>query len=339
MKKSLIALAAVAASGAAFAQSSVTLFGVVDTSVAYVKGNGSDNKGYGLDDNGIATSRLGFRGVEDLGNGLKAQFWLEGEVSPDDGGAAFNFKRRSSISLLGNFGEVRLGRFLTAGHDKASSYSVFSTIGLGGFQGWAAEEVRYNNMLAYYSPNFSGFTFGVNYAFDEKAGETISAPNSRTGRYVGLDATYANGPLSITGAVDQAEGDKVDLDKQRSYSLAASYDFGAFKLSGLAHQVKFSNIGLADEKFTSFALGATAPVGAAGLVKVQYAHYKFDDEKANQLSLGYEHNLSKRTALYGTYSYLKNNEEGTFVVKNGLGVVGVADKASHGIQVGVRHSF
>ena len=342
MRKTLIAVAALAASGAAMAQSSVTLFGIVDTSVAHVRGNGSGNKNYGLLNNGIATSRLGFRGIEDLGGGVKAAFWLEGAVQPDTGGNSLNFQRRSSVSLLGDFGELRLGRYLTAGHDKPSSYSVFSTIGLGGFQGWAWEDVRFNNMVAYYSPNWSGLTLGVNYAFHENP----SNSNSEAGRYWGIEGTYANQALSVTLAADQAEDTtKILADKVRSYSLGAGYNFGGFKLNGLAHQARFKNLAVVggDLKYNSYLIGATAAVGAVGLVKAQYAHYKAGDAKANQLSLGYEHNLSKRTALYGTYSYLKNNEYGGWVVSettsNNLGVNGVADKASHGIQVGVRHSF
>ena len=102
MKKSLIALAVLAASGAAMAQSSVTLFGIVDTNVSYLDGvsnaAGTNTAGtnteskYGIGTSGNATSRLGFRGVEDLGGGLKAGFHLEGEIFGDDGNASgFNF--------------------------------------------------------------------------------------------------------------------------------------------------------------------------------------------------------------------------------------------------------
>src|SRR5256885_18506 len=97
MKKSLIALAVLAASGAAMAQSSVTLFGIVDTNVAYVNKDAAGDSRYGLGTSGASTSRLGLRGTEDLGGGLKAGFWLEGEIFGDDGNASgFNFKRRST---------------------------------------------------------------------------------------------------------------------------------------------------------------------------------------------------------------------------------------------------
>src|SRR2546427_11704097 len=84
MKKSLIALAVLAASGAAMAQSSVTLFGIVDTNVAYVNKDAAGDSRYGLGTSGASTSRLGLRGTEDLGGGLKAGFWLEGEIFGED---------------------------------------------------------------------------------------------------------------------------------------------------------------------------------------------------------------------------------------------------------------
>ncbi|MFX8262517.1 porin, partial [Acinetobacter baumannii] len=84
------------------------------------------------------TSRLGFRGVEDLGGGLKAGFHLEGEIFGDDGNASgFNFKRRSTVSLAGGFGEVRLGRDLTPGYSKFISYDLFGQVGIGQFMGWS----------------------------------------------------------------------------------------------------------------------------------------------------------------------------------------------------------
>ena len=127
MKKSLIALAVLAASGAAMAQSSVTLFGVVDATYAY--GSGSASNKSQLTNSGYNSSRLGFRGVEDLGGGMTASFWLEAGVNNDNGsgantntnnqatgatgGGGLTFNRRSTVSLSGGFGEVRLGRDFT----------------------------------------------------------------------------------------------------------------------------------------------------------------------------------------------------------------------------------
>jgi predicted porin len=86
MKKSLVALAVLAAAGAASAQSSVTLFGIVDAAYGRVSGNGTSITG--VSNSGINSSRLGFRGTEDLGGGMSAGFWLEGQLSNDDGRGA-----------------------------------------------------------------------------------------------------------------------------------------------------------------------------------------------------------------------------------------------------------
>jgi len=115
MKLKLLALAALTFAAGAHAQSSVTLFGVVDASVVRMSSN--TNSVTGLSSGGQSSSRLGFRGVEDLGGGLKAGFWLEGGLNTDNGTAAgFRFDRRSTVSIAGGFGEVRLGR------DKSPAY-------------------------------------------------------------------------------------------------------------------------------------------------------------------------------------------------------------------------
>lgn len=361
MKKSLIALAAVAASGAAMAQSSVTLYGVVDTSVGYVKGAESVS---GLLNSGAATSRLGFRGVEDLGNGLKAEFVLEGEVQPDDGTAGgFNFKRQSTVGLAGEFGQVRLGRALTASYNAVSRYDVFGTVGLGSTLAWKeGYQNRSNNMISYISPKFAGFGVGIDYGFGEKS-------ENRDGRYWGIGATYDNGPLSIGLGYDQSNNVEMkaasttysvdtsttppsvvattvpaEEDDLKTWQLGASYDFAVVKLAGFYKETKYKDSvsGANNGKLKSWNLGLSAPVGAAGVVKAAYNNYKDSDSsaKAQQFSLGYVHSLSKRTALYGTYAYLKNKNGADLTLNGAFSAAGLKDgKKQQGIQVGVRHAF
>ena len=348
MKKSLIALAVLAASGAAMAQSSVTLFGIVDTGFGYVKNSGGE-KNVGLTTSGNATSRLGFRGVEDLGGGMKAGFWLEGQLDGDVGNAAgLNFQRRSTISLMGNFGEVRMGRELTAGYVKTSSYDMFGQVGMGQFLGWSPNVtgtvgdlngIRANNMLSYYTPNFGGFTAAVNYGFGEVAG------SNKTNRYVGGYAAYDNGPLSVTLAVDKNNGSAtgLSLNTDRSqWSLGGSYDLGMVKISALGQRVKLDdNMSLAERKYTNWMLGVSAPVGP-GTVKAQYASYDLKDSgnDAHQLSLGYVYDMSKRTAVYGTVSFLKNKDNAAVKLGgNGLALAADMGRNQSGFQVGVRHAF
>ena len=369
MKKSLIALAVLAASGAAMAQSSVTLFGIVDTNVSYLDGvsnaagTNTESK-YGIGTSGNATSRLGFRGVEDLGGGLKAGFWLEGQIFGDDGNASgFNFKRRSTVSLAGGFGEVRLGRDLTTGYVKTSSYDVFGQVGMGQFMGWSnwngnnqttannnndANGIRSSNMISYYTPNFSGFTAGLGYGFDEKS----DATNSKKGRYVGGYVAYDNGPLSVALSYDESSALTLGaitgvspavngVDRNR-LTLGGSYNLNVVKLNAILQQTKDDVPGGSERKVNAYMLGASAPVGA-GEVKLQYALYdqKAIDSKAHQISLGYVHNLSKRTAVYGTVAYMDNKDASKLNLSaKGLGTIDArAGDSQTGYQVGIRHSF
>ena len=358
MKKSLIALAVLAASGAAMAQSSVTLFGIVDTAVGYVdNANAAGDSVYGLSTSGNATSRLGFRGVEDLGGGLKAGFWLEGEIFGDDGNAAgFNFTRRSTVSLMGGFGEVRMGRDLTPNYSKTISYDLFSQTGIGQFMGWRdwatnsdvgttvstadASNVRSSNMISYYTPNFGGLTAGLGYGFDEQT-------TGKAGRYVGGYVAYDNGPLSLAASYDQRDllvnglvaGSAV-LDRD-TFTLGGSYNLNVVKVNAIVQQSKYKALG-ESEKVNAYALGVSAPVGA-GEVKLQYALYdnKIIESKAHHISLGYVHNLSKRTAVYGTVSYMDNKDDSNLGLQaKNLSTGGPGRGESQtGVQVGIRHAF
>ena len=351
MKKSLIALAVLASSGAAMAQSSVTLFGVVDQAVTYV--NGDDNWN-GINSGGNSTSRIGFRGVEDLGNGLKAQFWLEAGILADSGsgqsggaaGSGLEFKRRSTVSLLGNFGEVRLGRSTTAAYDAVSRYDVFGTVGIGGSQ-QSADVIRVSNMVSYYTADFSGFKAGLNYGFGEKAGD------NRSSRYLGAAGTYDNGPLSLGLGYDRLNRADVTGADMKRWALGGSYNFGVVKLASSYTNVNNKFIGGVELKDRDLYLGLSAPVGAAGEAKISYNRYERKASiagdslklKADQFALGYVHNLSKRTAVYGTYAYIKNKNKDiagvTVNLGQGLGTPAtLKDNGSqHGVQVGIRHNF
>ena len=342
MKKSLIALAVLAASGAAMAQSSVTLYGVVDTSIGYV--NGKENVS-GLLNSGNATSRLGFKGVEDLGNGLKAEFVLEGQVNPDDGTAGasnggFDFKRQSTVGLTSSeFGTVRLGRALTASYNAVSRYDMFGTVGLGATRAWSESyQNRSNNMISYISPKFAGFGVGVDYGFGEKEA-------NKTDRYMGLGATYDNGPLSLGLGYDKQNNalGAIANEDLTTWQLGGSYDLSVVKLAAFYKETKYKEIvGTDSFKFKTWNLGVSAPVGAAGVVKASYNNYKASDSsaKANQFSLGYVQNLSKRTALYGTYSFLKNKNGADLTLNGAFTAAGLKDNGKQqGIQVGVRHAF
>lgn len=377
MKKSLIALAVLAASGAAMAQSSVTLYGVADAGVTYL--NGKDNWS-GVTSGNNLTSRLGFRGTEDLGGGLKANFVLEGGFNLDNGdgasgyagakaGEGFQFKRQSTVGLAGNFGEVRLGRELTAAYNATARYDVFGSVGIAHSQLWddgkslafstapatLGEPVdpyhyttnqRVSNAITYVSPDFSGFKVAANYGFGEIAGKNSD------GRYFGGGLTYDNGPLSLgLGAERLNKGDGAAMQAQASnditaWSLGGSYDLGVAKLLAAYRQSTAKDVAIlgatSDLKNRGYMLAVTAPVGP-GLVRAAYNRYeaKFDGKKGvtDQFGLGYVYNLSKRTSVYGTYAYIKNkNDNALNLTVNSSGGV-KSNGSQQAVQVGITHAF
>ncbi len=388
MKKSLTALAALAAltgSGLAAAQSSVTLFGVVDAGVTYQSATARDaltgasvkTSKTSLSNSGYNSSRIGFRGTEDLGGGLAASFWLEAPITNDDGATGIStFARRSTVSLSGNFGEVRLGRDYTATFWNDTVFDPFGTNGSGTnvistVSGSAAlnnpNYVRASNSVGYFlPPNLGGFYGQVQYSLHENtttdATSTTAASSSSAGRYVGGRFGYANGPLDVALAVGQnVAADTATLERKvQTINLGASYDFGPVKLFGELSNVKNkfdTALGNSHDTYDGYLIGASVPVGA-GLIRASYSVVRYnegaagvtgEDPRAQKLAIGYVHNLSKRTALYATVARVNNrndaNYTGSLVSDSttgygsaGVGFAGVP-RSSTGYDFGIRHAF
>ena len=157
------------------------------------------------------------RGVEDLGGGLQAGFWIEGQLTNDDGNAAgLNFQRRSTVSLMGGFGEIRLGRDYTTHFWNTTVYDPFGTNGVGSANTFAmlgaananvSTAVRSNNAISYFTPNLGGFSAQLQYAFGEQVSGGV-----KTNNFMGFRLGYAAGPISVHGAYGKTEGatDAVD---------------------------------------------------------------------------------------------------------------------------------
>jgi len=348
MKKSLIALAVLAASGAAMAQSSVTLFGVVDATYAY--GSGSVANKSQLTNSGYNSSRLGFRGVEDLGGGMSASFWLEAGVNNDNGtggvtntnnqaatssGGGLTFNRRSTVSLNGGFGEVRLGRDYTPQFWNLTVFDPFGTNGVGTSQILNSSlggptTVRASNSIGYFLPgNLGGFYGQAQYYM----GENLSnAANKKDGNGLALRAGFANGPINVALALSQTKFVTGDI---KTINVGGQYDLGVAKILANYSQDDIKNG--ADGK--GFLIGGLVPVGA-GEVRVSYSTYKVDtvgaDPRTNKIALGYVHNLSKRTALYATVAHV-SNKNGAAQALNGA-VTGAGNN-SNGYDLGIKHSF
>jgi predicted porin len=359
MKKSLIALAVMAAAGAASAQSSVTLFGIVDLAVRNVRGDGNGHV-TSLSRDGYNSSRLGFRGTEDLGGGMAASFWLEAGVNNDDGsmgttvqnsgtgaalgGGGLTFNRRSTVSLSGGWGELRIGRDYTPSFWNLTVFDPFGTNGSGTtatLQGGATgvNTVRASNSIGYFAPaNLGGFYGQLQYAENELPNNTGAAIDS--GRYFGGRVGFASGPFNVAFAIGRTDVPEVaGADDILAMNLGGQWDFGMAKLMG--QLVWDSNIaGASNADGRGFLIGGLVPVGA-GEIRLSYSQYRFDvlgaEPKVKKMAIGYVHNLSKRTAVYTTLAHLKNSG-GAAQSVNGS-AVGAVNDSSTAVDLGIRHSF
>lgn len=374
MRKTILVVAAAACSSAAYAQSTVTAFGVLDLGLAQVKNAGSKSA-KGVVTGGNSTGRLGFRGTEDLGAGWAASFWLEGEVQADTGNAAgFSFQRRSTVSLAGNFGEARLGRDYTPVYYNMLAFDVYSQRGMGIIEyfgptvaaaqggafasgGAAFNYFRNSNSVTYFLPASLGGLYGsVHYAFGERASNTsTSATNSaKQGDSLGGRIGYSAGALAVgvsyTNFRDVSRAASY-VDDYRVFNVGASYNFGVLKVLAFVQQERLDGQGAhADFKFNTYSIGASAPVGS-GLIRGAVSKYDnttntatASGADARKFVLGYVHSLSKRTALYADVARLSNKGGATFQVGGyGSSIGGVAAPVaggnSTGLAVGLRHSF
>jgi predicted porin len=333
----LIAAGCLGLHGHALAQSTVSLFGTVDLNVTSAKSGMTSVTS--MDQGGnIFPSRLGFRGTEDLGGGLAAGFWLESASLPDTGemqGVAW--QRRSTLSLSHNaFGELRLGRDYTPSFWNISQFSPFGTVGVGGssniVEGWpfglggAKTLVRANNSVSYFLPRNLGGVYGQ---------FTVAMPEGQAGsKYSGARLGYASGAFDIAASYGQTP---VEGLHYRNASLGGSYDFGLAKLYANYLQQKAPN-----DKQTNIMLGLSVPVGA-GVIKASVARSDrsgpgVDADDATQLAIGYVHWLSKRSAVYGTWSKIRNKGNAAYVVTDALKDP-QAGASSRGFQVGISHNF
>jgi predicted porin len=346
-----LALAVLGAfAGAASAQSSVTIYGIVDASVSRID-NGGDSV-VGLDSGNNAASRIGFKGVEDLGNGLKASFVLEngfnvsnGAQSSDDGAA---FSRLAYVGLGGNFGTVRLGRQNSQIKEALTVIDPFSSSGMVNavdfYLGGDVPE-RVSNQITYVSNNYGGFSGSIGYEFGETPGDTGA------NRGYGIQLGYANGPLAVQFAYqnrNQNDGAGVDADVKDAI-LGATYDFGAFKLHAAYGQRKLdagaqygdpSLTAAEDQKIRSYVVGATVPFGASKIRAEYIRNDNRDVENAdsNVWALSYTYALSKRTTLYATYARV-NNDDGSQLGIGGPSTDVVAGENASGAAIGIQHNF
>ena len=340
MKRQLLALAALTVAAGASAQSNVTLFGIADASVAHI--STSDKNVTGLANGGNSSSRLGFRGVEDLGNGLKVGFWLEGGVNVDDGGTGFKFDRRSTISLSGNFGEVRLGRDKTPAYQVLENFHPFGDSGMGAINAHSlissgagtaegTNAKRFSNAVSYLLPKMGGMYGQLSHSFGEQAGDNNLQSNT------GLNLGYKSGGLNVAMGYNLARGGtSVAHVNYKAFNLGASYEVAGFTPMVLMGSERGN-----DKRVDMYSVGLKAKLGN-GELRAAYTLFKDkkqDEADSKRLALGYGYKLSKRTEIYTTVARMSNDDKTARKLGSSLSPTPNVGKSLTGYEIGLRHSF
>ncbi len=362
MKKTLIALAAVAATGAAFAQSAVTLYGVVDMGIAMQENTNTTGIAVlgpvSIERNRMmsvaAASRIGFRGNEDLGAGLRANFLVEWGFDPSEDPIALS-NRQSFVGLSGAFGEVRLGRQVTPYHTVQGAVDFGGGLASPGYIPLLHNRARSSNAITYISPSFSGVTVTAQAGVGERDNVPADARNDNS---FGLNAIYAAGPLTLAAAFDRVDyartfssvggnaGAAIPLfgdngavpgmgglsSRTSVWAVGGAYNFEVARVA-LAYSYLTDDKAVGnDVKSDGWNLGVQVPMGAITL----FGNFGQADVTragvANSIDvtgfqLGATYALSRRTSAYVNYGSLELDVAGR----------GTLDRTQ--FAVGVRHNF
>ena len=318
----LLAAVALLGTSAVFAQSSVTLYGRVNTTVERQK-IGDDSR-TAMENN---SSRIGFKGTEDLGGGLKAGFQLEAGFGSDDGSGPLTFKRQSEVNLSGGFGMLRLGNFTSESyyatadyismhnHDTGTSGDAFYVDPLGVFV---------TNKIGYRAPTFGGLTLEGAVKLHE---QTTGGKNGYE-----LAANYNLGALALGAGYSK-------LADSNQFALRALYTAGPFMVGAYYQRSDdwnaMSDTAGAVGKRDNFRLSGAYIMGASEFhlnVGRANSYKNLSDSAATQYTVAYNYNLSKRTKLYGYYTRVNNDRNASYAT-------GVAGADFSSLAVGVRHNF
>jgi len=360
MQKKLIALAVASlASGAAFAQTNVTMYGIADAGYVYSQGDAAvsgTNKFSGIQSGLLSGSRLGFKGEEALGNGLKAIFTLEYSLNIDNNSGIGNTgglnARQQFVGLAGGFGTVALGRQYAPGYMATVNNDAFGGAVFAPQSYLTAQAgntitpnsgARWDNAGTYTSPNWGGFTGKAIYSFGETQDgfggyNDNFVSTSDNGRW-GLGANFAAGAFNIDG-VYQVRQNVTGLggDDINEWYLGGSFDLKFVKLMASYQDQNDKNVTNNDN--STWSLGAVIPFGNSN-IHVGYAQTDYDagviDGKSDSFGLAYTYSFSKRTTLYAGYVWGSNDRDSrpTGVVAG----VGARGEDSNSFLAGVRHSF
>ena len=353
IKNIALAAIAVAAAGAAQAQSSaVTIYGIVDAYGQFAHGTSNLTR---VQSGGLSGSRLGFKGNEDLGGGLRAFFTIESGINLDDGtnGQGAFWGRQAFVGIGSPYGQVSLGRQYASIYSLSSDFSEFSngptgasTTVIGGFGGYEPVRgsanaatgnggpARVNNSVKYESPSFSGFKAGALFGLGEVSGSTTKT------RIADVYGRYTAGPFdAMLSVIDDRVG--ATGFNVSTVSAAAAYTFGDYRVTGGVISVNDKSVANVDGR--GYWIGGDYRLGL-NLFKLQYVVNKLKDSdgKTQAIGAGYQYDLSRRTNLYTSLTYFKNEGAGyTDRWAQGLpaGLTNANDRNITEAVVGIRHSF
>jgi predicted porin len=354
LKKAVLIALGLAAGAGAHAQTNVTIYGIVDAAIVGESG-GSGPHVTKLTSGAASASRIGFRGTEELGDGMSAFFTLETGVKIDTGevdAAGTIFNRQAFVGLRTKAGAVALGRQYTPYHTTLTAVAdPFGT----GYAGTSKNlfpdngtNVRTSNTITYASPKMNG----VNVELAYSAGEQTALA---AGRQFGGAIDYASGPLRVRLAVNTKNTDVAatgtNHDLGRNTLLGANYDFQWIKLYaayGIDKGFNAATLGNANNPYggvkptpstdgRDMLLGFRAPVGPGTLMfsamhKDDRTHFNQD---ASSWGIGYLYDLSKRTGLYAAYAHIDNKNGAGYTVANNT----EPGTGNTGYNLGIRHTF
>lgn len=384
MKKTLAAVAVLGAFAGSALAADVQLYGIVDTGVQYLSGD-TDRAGhdsinkFSMESGMQSGSRFGFKGTEDLGNGLTVGFVLENQFSSDTGAlnsSGLLFHREASLFLEGGFGKFAMGRMgsINGGVSSWAKYGVISAFGTswGDYSAqagtWAMGAGMWDNMIAYQTPDFAGFKvfaqYGMGNQVDGNKDKTKTGVEneSSSDRYYAIGASYANGPLNLYLAVDSinyatygVDGD-ANADDSLTVTLGGNYDFEVVKLFAGAQyfdEIKLSNMkgavnfdeadqGLAT-KMKGWSVGVSGSIPVAGGNVLVGAAY-LDAEAADSVDNGDE---MTRWIVSAGYDYPLSKRTNVYgILTYNQDSLDYADNATtdndpyvFGVMVGLRHKF
>jgi GBP family porin len=349
MKKAVIAAACGMLTGIVHAQSSLIVGGIIDQAIDFAKGSQSQVR---LRDGDFAASRLIFRGTEDLGDGSRAGFMLENGFVADTGAEFFGnnrlFGRQAWVEVGGRWGTVRLGRQYTPSFDSLLLSDAFNVntnvspillVATNAGQGAAKSNylARFDNMIAYRSPVLSGFSAVLAYAPGEAAG------SPRNGSNYGANLMYAQGPLYLYYAYQvQQSGTSAapvaDPAKTSFHFVGGTYKIGSVRLGGTI--VSDSSDAPSINRARHYMLSAVWDITSTNTLRAEVVKRSVTNSGLDPyaLTLGWDHALSKRTALYTRAVYLHNSSGGATTI-NAIPIDAGSGDSGKSIGFGVRHLF